>query len=102
FSANNTPAAVLLVLAAPAAGRDVAVSRGESVEIGGAFRGPEGLEPSGARLVDVGTTNRTRLADYQRAIVRPGNDIAIVLKVHPSNYRMDGFVETPAVSELAG
>ena len=90
---NNNAAAVLLVLATLAAGRDVAVSRGESVEIGGAFRVPEVLEQSGARLVDVGTTNRTRLADYQRAIVRPGNDVAVVLKVHPSNYRVDGFVE---------
>jgi L-seryl-tRNA(Ser) seleniumtransferase len=59
------------------------------------------LEQSGARLIDVGTTNRTRLADYQRAIVRPGNDIAVILKVHPSNYRIDGFVETTPVSELA-
>jgi L-seryl-tRNA(Ser) seleniumtransferase len=98
---NNNAAAVLLVLATLASGRDVAVSRGESVEIGGAFRVPEMLEQSGARLVDVGTTNRTRLADYQRAIVRPGNDIAVVLKVHPSNYRVDGFVESTAVSELA-
>jgi L-seryl-tRNA(Ser) seleniumtransferase len=99
---NNNAAAVLLVLATLAAGRDVAVSRGESVEIGGAFRVPEVLEQSGARLVDVGTTNRTRLADYQRAIVRPGNDIAVVLKVHPSNYRVDGFVESTPISELAG
>ncbi|HEX6660164.1 MAG TPA: L-seryl-tRNA(Sec) selenium transferase [Ilumatobacter sp.] len=99
---NNNAAAVLLVLATLAAGRDVAVSRGESVEIGGAFRVPEVLEQSGVRLVDVGTTNRTRLADYQRAIVRPGNDIAVVLKVHPSNYRVDGFVESTPISELAG
>ena len=99
---NNNAAAVLLVLATLAAGRDVAVSRGESVESGGAFRVPEVLEQSGARLVDVGTTNRTRLADYQRAIVRPGNDIAVVLKVHPSNYRVDGFVESTPISELAG
>jgi L-seryl-tRNA(Ser) seleniumtransferase len=99
---NNNAGAVLLVLATLAAGRDVAVSRGESVEIGGAFRVPDVLEQSGARLVDVGTTNRTRLADYQRAIVRPGNDIAVVLKVHPSNYRVDGFVESTPVSELAG
>jgi L-seryl-tRNA(Ser) seleniumtransferase len=98
---NNNAAAVLLVMATLAAGRDVAVSRGESVEIGGAFRVPEVLEQSGARLVDVGTTNRTRLADYQRAIVRPGNDVAVVLKVHPSNYRVDGFVETTPVAELA-
>ncbi len=98
---NNNAAAVLLVLAALAAGRDVAVSRGESVEIGGAFRVPEVMEQSGARLVDVGTTNRTRLADYQRALVRPGNDVALVLKVHPSNYRVEGFVEDTPVAELA-
>ncbi len=98
---NNNAAAVLLVLATLAAGRDVAVSRGESVEIGGAFRVPEVLEQSGARLVDVGTTNRTRLSDYQRAVVRPGNDIAVVLKVHPSNYRVDGFVESTPVADLA-
>ena len=77
------------------------MSRGESVEIGGAFRVPEVLEQSGARLIDVGTTNRTRLTDYQRAIVRPGNDVAVVLKVHPSNYRLDGFVESTSVTELA-
>lgn len=99
---NNNAAAVLLVLAALANGRDVAVSRGESVEIGGAFRVPEVMQQSGARLVDVGTTNRTRLADYQRAIVRPGNDVALVLKVHPSNYRVEGFVEQTSVRELAG
>ena len=98
---NNNAAAVLLVLAALAGGRDVAVSRGESVEIGGAFRVPEVLEQSGARLVDVGTTNRTRLSDYRQAIVRPGNDVALVLKVHPSNYRVEGFVEDTPVSELA-
>jgi L-seryl-tRNA(Ser) seleniumtransferase len=98
---NNNAAAVLLVLAALAEGRDVAVSRGESVEIGGAFRVPEVMEQSGARLVDVGTTNRTRLSDYERAIVRPGNDIALVLKVHPSNYRVEGFVEDTPVGELA-
>lgn len=98
---NNNAAAVLLVLAALAEGRDVAVSRGESVEIGGAFRVPEVMEQSGARLVDVGTTNRTRLSDYERAIVRPGSDVALVLKVHPSNYRVEGFVEETSVAELA-
>lgn len=98
---NNNAAAVLLVLAALAAGRDVAVSRGESVEIGGSFRVPEVMEQSGARLVDVGTTNRTRLADYQRAIVRPGTDVALVLKVHPSNYRVEGFVEDTPIRQLA-
>ena len=98
---NNNAAAVLLVLAALAAGRDVAVSRGESVEIGGSFRVPDVMEQSGARLLDVGTTNRTRLADYERALVRPGTDVALVLKVHPSNYRVAGFVEETAVRELA-
>ncbi len=98
---NNNASAVLLVLAALAEGRDVAVSRGESVEIGGAFRVPEVMEQSGARLVDVGTTNRTRLGDYKRAIDRPGTDVALVLKVHPSNYRVEGFVEDTPVSQLA-
>ncbi len=98
---NNNAAAVLLVLAALAEGRDVPVSRGESVEIGGSFRVPEVMEQSGARLVDVGTTNRTRLDDYRRAITKPGVDAALVLKVHPSNYRVEGFVEETAVRELA-
>ena len=98
---NNNAAAVLLVVAALASGRDVAVSRGESVEIGGAFRVPEVMEQSGARLVDVGTTNRTRLADYERAIVRPGNDVAMLMKIHPSNFRVEGFVEETGVAELA-
>jgi L-seryl-tRNA(Ser) seleniumtransferase len=98
---NNNAAAVMLVLATVAAGRDVAVSRGESVEIGGAFRVPEVLEQSGARLVDVGTTNRTRLADYRAAVERPGNDVAVLLKVHPSNYRIEGFAEETPVAELA-
>lgn len=98
---NNNAAAVLLVLAALASGRDVAVSRGESVEIGGGFRVPEVMEQSGARLVDVGTTNRTRLGDYRKAIDRAGNDVALVLKVHPSNYRVEGFVEETPVSQLS-
>ncbi len=97
---NNNAAAVLLVLAALAAGREVPVSRGESVEIGGGFRVPEVIEQSGATLVDVGTTNRTRLDDYRRAIDRPAADVALVLKVHPSNYRLDGFVEDTPVAEL--
>jgi L-seryl-tRNA(Ser) seleniumtransferase len=96
---NNNAAAVLLVLAALAAGRDVPVSRGESVEIGGGFRVPEVIAQSGARLVDVGTTNRTRLPDYRRAIDR--SDVALVLKVHPSNYQLAGFVEDTPVAELA-
>jgi len=98
---NNNAAAVLLVLAALAHGREVLVSRGESVEIGGSFRVPEVMEQSGARLVDVGTTNRTRRADYERALARPGADVALVLKVHPSNYRVEGFVESTAVADLS-
>jgi L-seryl-tRNA(Ser) seleniumtransferase len=98
---NNNAAAVLLVLAALAAGRDVPVSRGESVEIGGSFRVPEIMAQSGARLVDVGTTNRTRLADYHRALDRPDVDAALVLKVHPSNFRVEGFVEDTSIAELA-
>lgn len=98
---NNNAAAVLLALAALAAGRDVLVSRGESVEIGGSFRVPEVMEQSGARLVDVGTTNRTRLDDYSRALARHRPDVAAVLKVHPSNYRVEGFVEDTDVAELA-
>jgi len=95
---NNNAAAVLLVLAALARGRDVVVSRGELVEIGGGFRVPDVLAESGARLVEVGTTNRTRLADYRRVLTA---DVALVLKVHASNYRMVGFVESTPVAELA-
>jgi L-seryl-tRNA(Ser) seleniumtransferase len=98
---NNNAAAVLLVVAALASGRDVPVSRGESVEIGGSFRVPEVMEQSGARLVDVGTTNRTRIDDYRRAIGRSDVDAALVLKVHPSNYRVEGFVEETSIGELA-
>jgi L-seryl-tRNA(Ser) seleniumtransferase len=93
---NNGAAAVLLVLAALAAGRRVAVSRGELVEIGGGFRVPEVLASSGAELVEVGTTNRTRLADYAGAAAD------LVLKVHQSNYRIVGFTESVAVRDLAG
>ena len=95
---NNNAAAVLLVVAALARGREVLVSRGESVEIGGAFRVPEVMEQSGATLRDVGTTNRTRLADYAAAI---GPNSAAILKIHPSNYRVEGFVEETGVVELA-
>jgi len=98
---NNNAAAVMLVLAALAYNRGVAVSRGESVEIGGAFRVPDVMEQSGATLVDVGTTNRTRLSDYSKAIARQGADIALTMKVHPSNFRIDGFVEETTVAELA-
>ena len=98
---NNNAAAVLLVVAALAAGKDVPVSRGESVEIGGSFRVPEVIEQSGARLVDVGTTNRTRLRDYEAAITRADVNAAMVLKVHPSNYRVEGFVEETSIADLA-
>jgi len=98
---NNGAAAVLLVLAALAAGRDVVVSRGELIEIGGGFRIPEVMEQSGARLVEVGTTNRTRRSDYERACAAPGG-VALVLKVHRSNYRIEGFTEDVAVADLAG
>lgn len=101
MAVNNNAGAVLLVLAALAAGREVPVSRGESVEIGGSFRVPEVMEQSGCRLIDVGTTNRTRLDDYRRAVERPGADVALVMKVHPSNYRVDGFVEETTIAELA-
>ena len=98
---NNNAAAVLLVLAALAHDRQVLVSRGESVEIGGGFRVPEVMEQSGAHLVDVGTTNRTRLTDYSKALARKSADVALILKVHPSNYRIEGFVEDTPVAQLA-
>jgi L-seryl-tRNA(Ser) seleniumtransferase len=94
---NNNAAAVLLSLAALARGREVVVSRGELVEIGGGFRVPEIMAESGCRLVEVGTTNRTRRSDYAAAV---GSDTALVLKVHASNYRMVGFVESAPIAEL--
>jgi L-seryl-tRNA(Ser) seleniumtransferase len=99
---NNCAAAVLLVLAALAPGRGVAVSRGELVEIGGGFRVPEVMEQSGATLVEVGTTNRTRIGDYAAAVADPRRDIALVMPVHQSNYRIVGFTERPTTAELAG
>ena len=96
---NNCAAAVTLVLGALAAGRGVAVSRGELVEIGGGFRVPEIEAQSGARLVEVGTTNRTRRQDYVTAV--EAGDVALCLRVHQSNYRIVGFTEAPGVGELA-
>ena len=98
---NNGASAVLLVLAALASGRGAAVSRGELVEIGGGFRVPEVMEQSGAKLVEVGTTNRTRLADFASATENPASDTALALKVHQSNYRIVGFTEHVTVAEMA-
>ena len=94
---NNNAAATLLVLAALATGREVIISRGELVEIGGGFRVPDVLAQSGAVLREVGTTNRTRAADYAAAI---SDRTALILRVHPSNFRIDGFTERPSLTEL--
>jgi L-seryl-tRNA(Ser) seleniumtransferase len=99
---NNGAAALLLVLAALARDVGVVVSRGELVEIGGGFRVPEVMAQSGARLVEVGTTNRTRLADYRAAVSGEAGDVGMILKVHQSNYRIVGFTESVEVDDLAG
>jgi L-seryl-tRNA(Ser) seleniumtransferase len=96
---NNCAAAVLLAAAALAGGRDLVVSRGQLVEIGGSFRIPEVVAQSGARLVEVGTTNRTRLADYERAL---GPDTGAILRAHQSNFRTVGFTEEVAIEDLCG
>jgi L-seryl-tRNA(Ser) seleniumtransferase len=99
LAANNAAAAVLLALSGLAAGGEVIVSRGEMVEIGGGFRIPEVIAQGGARLVEVGTTNKTRLDDYRRAI---GEHTRILLKVHQSNYRIVGFTAEASLTELSG
>jgi L-seryl-tRNA(Ser) seleniumtransferase len=95
---NNNAGALLLALAALAEGREVIVSRGELIEIGDGFRIPDVLGRSGARLTEVGTTNRTRAADYERAVT---DATALLLRVHQSNFRVVGFAEQPALKELA-
>jgi L-seryl-tRNA(Ser) seleniumtransferase len=95
---NNCAAATLLTLQTLAAGRNVVISRGQLIEIGGAFRLPDVFRQAGVKLVEVGTTNRTRLSDYASAI---DDQTAALLRVHPSNYRISGFCESVAIGELA-
>jgi len=95
---NNCAGALVLALSALASGREVLVSRGRMVEIGGSFRVPEIVAASGCRLVEVGCTNKTRLEDYQRAI---NQNTAAILRCHPSNYLQTGFVSSPSPRELA-
>jgi L-seryl-tRNA(Ser) seleniumtransferase len=94
---NNNAAATLLVLAALAKGREVVVSRGELVEIGGGFRVPDVMRESGAVLREVGTTNKTRASDYAAAV---SDRTALILRVHPSNFRIEGFTERPTLADV--
>ena len=98
FAVNNNAAAVLLALTALCKGKEVVVSRGQLVEIGGSFRMPDVMRLSGARMVEVGTTNRTRAADYENAITPK---TVALLRVHTSNFRVTGFTESATVGELA-
>ncbi|SNZ14637.1 L-seryl-tRNA(Sec) selenium transferase [Hydrogenobacter hydrogenophilus] len=97
FVVNNNASAVFLVLNTHASGKEVIVSRGELVEIGGSFRIPDIMRASGARLIEVGTTNKTRLKDYEIAITE---NTALIMKVHRSNFYMEGFVEDVKVEDL--
>ena len=99
FAVNNNAAAVLLMLSALTPGMGVAISRGELVEIGGSFRVPDVMARSGARLVEVGATNKTRLSDYQRVL--ESGEAQALLKVHPSNFKVVGFTQSVEVEELA-
>jgi L-seryl-tRNA(Ser) seleniumtransferase len=96
---NNNAAAVFLAISAMAVGREVIISRGQLVEIGGSFRIPDVIRSAGARLVEVGTTNKVRLRDYAAAITP---ETALILRVHPSNFRIVGFTEEPSLAELIG
>jgi len=99
LAVNNNAGALFLTIAALASGRSAVVSRGELIEIGGSFRLPDLMAATGATMVEVGTTNRTRLKDYRKAI---GPDTAMILKVHPSNYRIEGFTEEASYRDLGG
>ncbi len=99
MAVNNNAAAVLLAINTLASGREVIISRGQLIEIGGSFRLPEIIQAAGARLVEVGTTNRTRIADYEKAVT---DDTALIVRCHPSNFRITGFSEEAPMESLIG